>query len=385
MSRFTQRLQRVHQATTVVPPQSSITHGIELTLADVGPWAIQGVAKGSETLTTLDPNGERLSTWPSDGRPSWIPGTTYVYNNNPTNHGGIVPAGGMVIDGYTIPAGTWVCQFYNFTDGVIISGDNSGTSAAWPGVVFRGCRMRGKYGAPGWFNQNGQSPGGIIWIMYCDAGGSVNSVTPSDMCESIFESKGMGSDDKLYVIRNYLSIATTLVFLRNDGDAAIENYCEIVTDFGDSSKHLNGIGNSGNQTATLWLRNHMYIPAQSGSTGLTDLIQMAADDGAYPGTGTNLDGSTGYRIDSNYLAGAQYCLQLGVDKSNTAATVKNVQVVNNKVSTNLFAHGGSAGLGYKGPTWGSYNNVFSGNTWVDGGNGVTAGTAIASSEIAPGP
>lgn len=348
-------------------PGGAVAHGAELTINHVGPWAVQGVSKGSETLSTLTSaqTQERLSTWPTDGRPSWIPGTTYVYNNNPTNYGGIVPAGGMVIDGYTIPAGTWVVQFRNFTSGLVISGDNSGTSAAWPGVVFRGCRMRGPWMAPGWYNHNGQSHGGKIWIMYCDAGGK--SLATNDYCESIFESKNYTAGrDKQYVIRSSLSNASTLVFMRNNGDACIENFCAGVSDFGDSSKHLNGIANSGGQSCTLWLRNNMVLPQQAGSTQLTDVIQMAADDGAYLGAGTNYDGSIGYAITDNLLGGAAYTLQLGYDKSNTITQVRNVRVTGNKFSTNLYPNSGSSGIAYKTPDFSNYGNLWQNNTWVGG-------------------
>jgi hypothetical protein len=366
-------------------PGGDVTHGDQLTVNHVGPWTLQGVAKGSEKLTALTATQltERISTWPSDGRPSWIPATSYVYNDSVSNHGGVVPAGGLIIDGYFVPAGTWVAQFYDLSAAaVIISGNNSGTSAAFPGVMFRGCRMRGKYSAPGWFNQNGQSIGGVIWINYCDAGGDVQGAPPSNMCESIFESKGTGANDRLYVLRSYLSVATTLVFLRNSGDAVIENYCRDVQDFGDSSKHLNGIGNSGGQSATLWLRNNMVMVKRSDSTQLTDVIQMAADDGAYPGTGTNLDGSEGYTIKDNYLGGAAYVLQLGQDKSNTTtASVHSVNVTGNKFTTSLYPNSGQIGLGYKGPINWSVQGTWSNNSWADGAN---AGQIIPSSAVAPG-
>lgn len=327
---------------------------------------------------------ERISTWPGNGVPSWIPTSPYVLSNNPSNHGGIVPAGGMTIDGLKVPAGTWVCQFRDLSaSDIIIEGDCTGSAPAFPGVMFRGCRMRGKYGAPGWFNQNGQSSGGPILITYSDAGGSVLSAKPADMCESIFESKGMGPKDHLYVARCYLSRATTLVFLRNSGDAVIENFCEEVTDFGDSSKHLNGVGNSGGQKATLWLRNHMVMAQQAGSTQLTDVIQMAADDGAYPGTGTNMDGSTGYQIRDNYLGGAQFTLQLGQDKANTTtSSVKNLNVTGNRFTTALYPQSGSLGLGYKGPINWSVQGTWSNNTWADGPN---AGQQIPATAVAPGP
>jgi hypothetical protein len=347
-----------------------ITHGEQLTIDDVGPWSLQGVERGSEVLSTLDPGGERLSNWPNWGRPSWIPGTPYVYNNDPSNHGGVVPEGGLTIDGYNVPAGTWVCQFRDFTDGVIIEGDNDGQQAAWPGVLFRGCRMRGNWSAPGWFNCNSVSNGGIIWIMYCDAGGI--AYLPPNICVSIFESQRNGGDDKFYCIRNYLSIATTLAFGRNDGDAFIENYCRSVCRYyPDDTYHLNGIANGGGETATMWLRNNMDFDPQPGAPDnpyylpQNDVIQMAADGGAYPGTGTNLDGSQGYQIRDNYLAGAAHTLQLGVDKSNSSADVSNVVITGNRFSTKWFPDCGSTAISYKNPTWGVQGNTWSTNTWAD--------------------
>ncbi|TAH34091.1 hypothetical protein EYC59_03785 [Candidatus Saccharibacteria bacterium] len=345
-------------------PGGTISHGEQLSINHVGPWTLQGVAKGSESVTALNPGTERVSTYPGNARPSWIPGTAYVYNNNPSNLGGIVPAGGMVIDGYNVPAGTWVVQFRSFTAGIIIEGDCGGAGSAFPGILFRGCRMRGGWYAPGWFNQNGQSPGGTIWIMYSDAGGK--STASADYCESIFESKRYDPTDKFYCIRSYLSNATTLVFLRNDGDAAIENYGENVLDFGDSTKHLNGIANGGGENATLWLRNHLVLAKQAGSTQINDVIQMAADGGAYLGTATNFDGSTGYTIKDNYLGGAGHTLQLGYDKSNTIDKVRNVHVIGNKFTTSLYADSGESGLCYKTPDFSNYGNTWSGNTWADG-------------------
>lgn len=345
----------------------AITNGSQLTINDVGPWALQGVPKGSEQLQTVNPTG-RLSLYPSWGRPSWIPGTAYVYNNNPDNHGGVVPAGGMKVDGYSVPGGTWVAQFDNFTGGVIIEGNVNGQYGSWPGVLFRGDRMRGNWTAPGWFNENSVSNGGIIWVTYSDAGGTT-ALLPN-ICESIFESQDNGGGDKFYAIRNYLSYASTLIFLRDSGDAAIENYGEGTVPYYDNSTyHLNGIANSGGQTATLWLRNHLDFSPQPGDSPYNypqnDVIQMAADGGGYPGTGTNSDGSTGYQIRDNYLAGAAYTLQLGVDKNNTPADVRNVVVTGNKLSTEWFQNSGASGIAYKNPLWGSYGNVWSNNTWAN--------------------
>lgn len=384
---------------------SAITNGDQLALAQVGPWGFQGVAQGSETLATVTGTdlAVRVSTFPGNARPSYIPATAYTFSTSPSNHGGIVGAGGVTIAvggrSYTLPAGTWVAQNYDCSaSNIVIEGDCGGTGTSFPGVAFIGCRMRGPWTSPGWFNQNGQSPGGKIWLIHCDAGGV--STAAADLCESAFETQGLDTrgNDGMRMIRNYVSNVTTGAFGRNAGDAFIENYLRNVTDFGHGiTYHLNGFGNSGGQGATAWVRNNMLVPITvvSGGSGytstqLTDLCQMAADDGAYPGTGTNYDGSTGYQFRDNYLGGAAYCFQLGVDKSNTAADVKNVVITGNHISQSLYAHGGSSGLGYKGPTWGSLSNVFGSenssgkpdNLWTDG---PLAGQVIASSEITPGP
>jgi hypothetical protein len=353
----------------------TITHGADLTINDVGPWKLQGVPKGQEVLQDLTPTG-RLSLHPNWGRPSWIPATPYVYNNNPNNHGGIVPAGGLTIDGYFVPAGTWVAQFYNFKDGVVIEGNYGGAGGSFPGVLFRGNRMRGNWGAPGWVNFNAVSNGGITWLMYNDAGGT--SYVPPNICESIFESKGYGND-KMYVIRNYLTVASTLVFLRNDGDMAVENYGGDVTRYyPDDTYHLNGIANGGGEDATMWLRNHLDFDPQPGSSPYykpqNDVIQMAADGGAYMGTATNYDGTPGYQIRDNFLAGAEHVLQLGLDKSNTANDVRNVVVTGNKFSTKWFQNSGNTAISYKNPVWNTLGNTWSNNTWFDdygAGTGLT--------------
>lgn len=365
-------------------PGGDVAHGSELTMNHVGPWTLQGVAKGSEVLaaTTLTQMNERYSTWPGTPRPSYIPGTPYVYNNDPNNHGGIVPAGGMVIDGFNVPAGVWVVQFRDMSvRSVIVEGWVSGAGGPFAGVFFRGIRARGNYGAPGWFSQNGQQVGAPVWFTYMDAGGTSTSV----MCESIIESKASGDPDQIFVRRCYLSLATTLCFGRNNCDAFVENFCEKVTDFGDATKHLNGIGNAGGETGTLWLRNNMVLQklGSPNITQLTDVIQMAADDGDYQGTGVNWNGVQGYVIQDNYLGGANFTLQLGQDKANTAeGSVRNVIVTGNLFTTSLYPNSGESGVGYKGPTWGSFGNTWTNNRWADGPN---AGQLIPSSAVVHGP
>lgn len=352
-----------------------VTHGEQLTLAHVGPWTFQGVAQGSESLSTITGSqlAERLSNW--HARPSWIPGTDYVDTNASSNVGGIVPAGGMTIDGMTVPAGTWVVQNRTFTGPIVIEG-KAGAAGPFVGVLFRGCRMRASFTAPGFYSQNAQSTGGAVRFHYCDAGGT----SLAAVCESAFESShNLGASDRMYVLRCHISRVTSAVFLRNNGDAAIENYIREVTDFGDPGFHLNGVANSGGETATLWKRNNIVLAKQTGSTQITDVIQFAADNGSYPGGGTNVDGSTGYQVLDNLLGGANYVLQFGRDVGR-GTTMANCNVAGNKITTTLYANGGESGLGYKGPLdWTSNGNTWTGNTWADGAN---AGVAIASSAVA---
>ena len=99
------------QVTSAQWPNTGITHGSQLTRRWLG---MEHLEIATNQLRATAVNGERISTWPTDGLPSWIPNAPYVYNNDPNNHGGIVPAGGMLIDGFQVPAGTWVSQFNDF-------------------------------------------------------------------------------------------------------------------------------------------------------------------------------------------------------------------------------------------------------------------------------
>ena len=112
----------------------AVTHGDQLLVTDVGPWALQAVPKGSESLdtVTVPPRGY----WLISTADEWRPNQTYVYNNNPANKGGIVPAGGLTIDGYSVPAGTNVAQFRD------LSGSDFSAQGQGGNYLFRGCRFR---------------------------------------------------------------------------------------------------------------------------------------------------------------------------------------------------------------------------------------------------
>ena len=61
MSRFAQRVMRGNQTSASGGGGlRTITHGDQLLVSDVGPWALQGVAKGSEILSTISSGGERI-------------------------------------------------------------------------------------------------------------------------------------------------------------------------------------------------------------------------------------------------------------------------------------------------------------------------------------
>lgn len=367
-------------------PGGDVTHGNQLTLNHVGPWTVQGVSAGAETLRTVSGASlsERVSNW--HARPSWIPGTTYDVNDTSlTNYGGIVGGGGATIDGRVFAAGTYVVQntLFSGNTSIIIEG-KGGTSGPFVGIVFRSCQMRNGYSAPGFYGQNSQSTDGVVAFHYCDAG----SVDLATVCESAFESShNLGANDRQHVLRCYISNVTSAAFGRNSGDSFVENYVRAVTDFGNPAYHLNGFANSGGETATLWLRNNMVLQKQSGSTQVTDVIQMAADNGGYPGGGANIDGSTGYVVKDNHLGGANYVLQLGRDVGR-ATTLAHTHIDGNTITTSLYANGGESGLGYKGPVaWDADDGTGDGNTWGTNSantwyDGVNAGVTIASSAIA---
>ncbi len=346
----------------------TITHGDQLLVSDVGPWALQGVAKGSEILSTISSGGERISTWPTDGKPSWIPSTPYVYNNDPNNHGGIVPTGGLTIDGEFVPAGAWVVQFRNFTDSLIVTGDNGGTSPAWYGVVFRGCRWRMASPSVGMINNNGQSsPGGKIWVLFGDMGG-LSSQT-ADYCEIPIKIISAAITK-----RNYLSYCTTAV--QNSGGPGvkvIENYIERLTTFNTVGPHINGVSVNGGDECYQVERNHIIAqtPEDNGSgkpVDQTDCIAFFQDFGDYQGTGQNDDGTYGYRVINNYIGGTGYCIYAGMNSGQTATSVHNMYIAGNRVTTQWWPDGGSFGPCAAQPVWGSYGNVTSNNTWADGPN-----------------
>lgn len=343
---------------------TTIAHGSELTHAMVGPAAL-GVALNQLRPTHL--NGSRLGSWPTDDHPwdagGWIPNAPYVYNNDPNNHGGFVPAGGMTIDGFFVPAGTWVAQFDDFgSDSVIVNGDSNGATAPFPGIVFRGCRWRGPITAPGYINiyQNSNTR---VWILYSDAGGL--GASTSETNEIPFCLNDRTTANVLY--RNYISYTTTGIEPNAAGPQIIENFIEKITFFAPLA-HLNGIQLNGGQTNALLLRNKVLLqsPDDAGRViNQTDAIALAQDFGTYPGTGTNLDGSRGYMVKDNYVGGGGYSIYAGYKPSIPNGGIANLTLTGNQVTTQWWPNGGYYGPVAYEAQWGSNGNTKSGNTFAE--------------------
>jgi len=304
---------------------------------------------------------------PSHGDPNVTPFTVfwssstqaYVYNNSPSNHGGIVPAGGMAIDGYPVPGGTYVFQFMDLQASYLYFTD-------WPTpIMFRGCRARFTGSAPGWFSRS-TSWTQNLYLFYCDIGGTGATVA----CEV---GVGSGSTGGLACLRCYVSYTTTGIQANSGGLCdVIECYVEKISLFGSGSGyHLNGIDLNGGNTNCRFLRNHSYLARYDDAgneINQTDAIALFQDFGDFPGTGTNPDGTLGYLISSNYCGGGAYTFYLGQNEGTAPDTVNNLTFSNNLVTTTAWPDGGIDGPAGAIPSWGNFGNSHSNNLWADGPN-----------------
>jgi hypothetical protein len=357
-------------AATLVVGGTALSHGRDLTRALVGPEGL-GVEPGRLRETSV--NGERVGTWPGTSIPSWIPRTPFISNNSPNNHGGIVPSGGMVIDGFEIPAGAWVSQFNEFDDQIIIYGNSNGQSPDFPGIVFRGCRWRGNMVAPGYLNVYKNSNTNI-WVTHCDAGG--RGPADSQLNEVAFSLNDETSNSFFY--RNYVSYVATGIQPGTRSAQLVENLVEKVTFFfngapppgAQTGLHLNGISLNGMQANALLLRNKVFLqsPDEAGRRiDQTDCIAFFQDAGPFFGNGTNIDGSAGYLVKDNYLGGGGYCIYAGMNEGKPRTSVRNMVLIGNQVTTQWWPRGGRFGpLGAE-PLWNSYGNVKNDNTFAESG------------------
>jgi hypothetical protein len=332
------------------PPPTQITNGIQLTTAMVGPPGI-GFFSSFRTVS-LPPRG----FWRGDTPSEFVAAGTYVYNNNPTNYGGTVGGSPVVIDGFTVPAGTMVVQFTDFSNGSFFMSDGSN-------YLFRGCKIRAPNTAPGNWNCSVTNTGGL-WIHFCDLGGL--SSAPADFCEVPIDIQNGAS---LVCYRNRMSFMTTGIQCELSNFQAIENYITDLTDFGNGTSHLNGMTINGNVSAGLILRNYVVVQQFDTSNRQivqTDCISYFQDFGTFPGNGTNADGSTGYFIDNNYLGGTGYCIYAGKNAGSASNSVNNMHVTNNLITTQAYSTGGFNGPIAAEPVWGTLGNVVSNNRWADG-------------------
>lgn len=351
-------------------PVGAITHGEQLTTSMVGYTAL-GVTQAQ--LQTVNPGSTRISTYPGNAFPSWIPTTPYVYNNNASNHGGIVPAGGMTIDGFFVPAGTWVSQFQDYTAGLTIEGSCGGAGSNWPGIVFRGIRFRQNSTAPGFFAENHScsNTGGKLWMLYSDMGGK----GPAD--NQYNEIPLTISMTPAVVYRNYISYTSTGIQINTNDCLVAENYVEKLTlYYGETGppaesgpKHLNGFTTNGGMANIRIERNKILLqsPDEAGhSIGQTDALSFFQDFGSFPGTGTNDNGTVGYQVLDNYLGGGGYTIYAGLNAGKPTTSVKNMVMTGNKVTTQWWPNGGAVGPLAAAPPWGTNGNVWANNTWADG-------------------
>lgn len=337
---------------------------------NVGPLTTAPAPYSSDTIWRMSPGSSGTSLFRL-----WAGGSStapYTYNNDPSNHGGVVTGSPMVIDGYTYPVGTYVFQFIDFSQ----LGHSTSWYPGWPTTVLRGCRMRNGNYSPGFLNIQGFD--NLLALHYCEAGAPSaqyvldNASGGYGIALAINSSLGNCSARFLRTYVSYTVFAIQVNQLTSGLTTdVIECFVEKLTYA--PGAHLDSISTNGGTYAGLFLRNNVVIanPDENGNdTGQDGCLILGADSGSSnPGTGTNSDGSTGYWFANNYVGGMGYPFYLGYTGSNTVA---NVHLVGNRMTTRVFSRGGSFGPIAFQPVWGSNGNVQSDNQWADGPNVGTA-------------
>ena len=364
------------EGSPVLPPQpdpGGITHGEQLTINDVGPWKLQNVAKGAESLDVVPVPGRGF--WILDTPAEYAPTGAYVANNLASNKGGIVPAGGVTIDGFALPAGTVVCQFRDLS-GADFSAHVGGT------YLFRGCRFRQNgVGDPSQFNDFNATY--TNYLHYCDMGGL--SAADVDADAPFWKSIG-GVGHR--VLRCYMTYEKVALQPNVHDFQILENYIDKITWFwgaagppgGGGPNHTAAIGCEGGIHGLRIMRNRIVIPSPDDAARVIENGATVAMEG----TGSDVPYSDCQIVD-NYVAGANYAFLLfGEDPGQT-----NLVVTGNKVTTQWWTNGGISGPLQAGPfpvPWGSNGNVKSNNTWADdyGTGGTGSGTPLSSRQFPAG-
>ena len=355
---------------------AAVTHGDQLTTAHVGPWSLQGVNQGAETVqaVALPSRGYWLMDTPAE----WAPTSTYVYNDNPTNRGGVVPAGGMTIDGYTVPAGTVVAQFRDFSAGDFSAQGQGGS------YVFRGCRFRSNnIDMSSQFNDYTSTY--TNRLLYCDMGSP--TANAADWKGSFWKNISQGGPAIMY--RCYCSNQYVTFQPNVDNSEFVENYVEHLIYFGGEAGppgdpgnplHMACVGCEGGRSGLRIMRNHIIpqCPDLEGNVfanGSTLAFESAGGVGEYHDC----------QVVDNYLSG----FNTAILSFGEAAGQTGIVVTGNKITTRYFTNGGISGPEQGGThpvPWGSSGNVKSGNVWADdygtGGNGT--GTPLTSRQYPSG-
>lgn len=330
----------------------AVSHGSDLTEAHVG-YSALGVAQGGLHTTATPGRGYFRTDTPLE----FVPNEEYIPSDDPANHGGIIPSGGLTIDGFDYPAGTYVCQFMDFSgQDFYCSGSNM--------VLFRGCRGRGTSASVGFWNcAVGHS--GYIAAHFCDLGGlGAASGNYHEIPMKILDAVGARA------YRNRIRYCTTGFQFNCANGEIIENYITDLTTFGTDA-HLNGCTHNGGESCSMVLRNYIVVDtldAEGRTVNQTDCISYFQDFGEFPGTGTNSDGSTGYKVADNYVGGTGYCIYAGKNAGSPSDSVNNMVLTGNLVTTASYANGGANGPIAAEPSWGSLGNAANDNRWADGAN-----------------
>lgn len=339
---------------------ATITHGDQLTVAHVGPWSIQNVTKGTEVLVRVPVPG--LGFWQIATSSEYAPTGTYVYNNNPSNNGGIIPTGGLTIDGVFFPAGTVVCQYSD------LSGSDISCQGQGGQYLFRGCRFRQNgVGDSSQFNDNTSTY--TCALHFCDMGGL--SAQNVDANAPFWKMIG-GSNHRCY--RNYMTYQKVALQPNSANFQCIENYIDKGTFFwghtgpppGGSPNHMASIGCEGGGVGYRIMRNRIFIPSPDEAGNIIENGATIAMEG------TNTFTYSDCQVVDNYVAGANYAfLAFGEVAGQT-----NIVATGNKFTTQYWTLGGLSGILQTGPfpvPWGSNGNVKSNNTFADdygsGGDG----------------
>lgn len=379
---------------------------------DVGPYAIQRVIAGTEELQSMTGPGRGFwrfdeaaeftsdTAWPSDAddaHPDIL--------NDLDLHEGKVTGSPVVIDGFTVPVGTYICQFRDFPDGY----DFYCQTTTLP-IMFRGCRFRSAtgLGGAGLFNDNGSAGSQHIYLHYCDLG--LNGGELAADASGLFRIGLLGGSNHRVHRCHYTWTATALQ-PNTQGVSITETwidhlffpYGEAGTSgaFDTTAYHINGCSSEGGITDFIFERNHVEAPSPDGVTGAngftaegesgygTQSGQVGYGTGSNPGRTisqtdcialfnsnflTNIGSGPGaISIADNFFAGGAFCVYAGQHDASYPA--ENIGLIGNEFSTKYWTNGGANGPVAAQPDWDVRGNAQSGNVWYDdygtGGDGNT--------------